>query len=96
MSPYDRVRTDVLMMSARRVLKQARRKLPLRNRADALAIIRGLRPPIPRSVPLVAQQQQKDTICTHCKRPILFGEPVAISWDGSLDYHINCNPKGNK
>ena len=95
MSAYDRVRTDVLMASAQRILTRARRNLPLRNRADALAIIRGLRPPIPRSVPLIAQQQ-KDTVCIHCKRPILFGEPVAVSWDGSLDYHINCNPKGNQ
>ena len=89
MNPYDRVRTDILMMSAHRVLKQARRKLPLRNRAEALAIICGLRPPAPRSVPLIAQQQ-KDTICTRCKRPILFGEPVAVSWAKTLNHHINC------
>ena len=95
MSPYDRVRTDVLMMSARRVLKQARRNLPLRNRADALAIIRGLRlaPPrtskVIRPAPLCVPKDVQG-VCGHCQGPIYFGDVIQSSFNSTIDFHIRC------
>ena len=95
MSTYDRVRTDVLVASAQRILTRARRNLPLRNRADALAIIRGLRLAPPRTAKViwpapVCVPKDVQGVCGHCQGPIYFGDVIQSSFNSTIDFHIRC------
>jgi hypothetical protein len=85
---------------ARLILKRAKLSLPANNLAQAMAVIRGIRPAITKDTPLAAVIKSKthipvhaDSTCKSCGRRIEFGELCRTVWTANDGEHINCGGK---
>jgi len=82
---------------ARLILKRANLSLPANNLAQAMGIIRGVRPAITKGTPLAAVIRNKTHIplhvastCKSCGKRIGFGELCRTVWTANDGEHIQC------
>ena len=92
MSTFEGVPDAPIIMLAELILKRAGLKgLLVQDRAQAIRIIRGVKPAPQRSQPLgIRSAVDKPTPCRVCGQPIHFGEPCKTTFQGNLDQHIEC------
>ena len=79
-------------------LAKAGLKLPCTTRAQAISILRSVRPAIAKSVPLarVIVAQQVADACRRCGKPIPYGSPCKVCFNGEIPEHINCKKPSKK
>jgi hypothetical protein len=95
MSTFEGVADSPVIMLAELILKRAGLKgLFVQDRAQAIRIIRGVKPAPPRNQPLgIRSAVDKPTPCRTCGQPIHFGEPCKTVFHKNLDQHIECPKK---
>jgi hypothetical protein len=91
-SSFEGVPDAPVIALAHLVLKRAKLKLPCTVRAQALAIIRGIKPAPSKGGPLNIKpcNPQQAAHCRKCSRPITFSQPCHAFGNGSTDEHITC------
>jgi hypothetical protein len=82
---------------ARLILKRANLTLPANNLEEAMRIILGVRPAIPKSTPLAVIIKSRahiplhaDTACKSCGKPIAHGTLCKTIWSTNDGEHIQC------
>jgi hypothetical protein len=83
---------------ARLILKRANLSLPANNLVEAMRIIRGVRPAIPKGTPLAAVIKSKthvplhaDSVCGSCGKPVAYGSLCRTLWTMNDGEHIQCD-----
>lgn len=72
-------------------LERARLKMPCETRAQAINILRSVRPAIAKDRPLnIKPCTVTGDPCRKCGKPVEFGTPCKVCFNGELPEHINC------
>ena len=82
---------------ARLRLTRVKLKMPCTTRAQAINILRSLRPAPSKNTPLgIVATTGKQDLCRVCHKPIQFGTPCKVCFTGTVNEHINCPKELNR
>ncbi len=71
-------------------LERAKVKLHCCTRAQAIGILRSVQPAPSKNLPLTIKAAQPQDVCRNCGKPIPFGTPCKICFNGEIPEHISC------
>lgn len=84
---------------ARLRLSKAGLKMLCTTRAQAINILRSVRPAISKTTPLaqvIKPAEAQQDLCRKCGKPIRFGTPCKVCFNGEVPEHINCKKPSKK
>jgi hypothetical protein len=72
-------------------LEKSKLKMPCETRAQALNILRSIQPAPAKNAPLnIKSASVVHDACRNCGKPIPFGTPCKVCFNGELPEHISC------
>jgi hypothetical protein len=91
-SSFEGIPDTPVIALAHLVLKRAKLKLPCTARAQAIAIIHGIKPAPSKGLPLNIKpcNPTQAATCSKCRKAITFTQPCHAFGNGPTDEHITC------
>ena len=90
-SSFEGIPDAPVIALARIVLLRAKLKLPCTMRAQAIAILLGVKPAPSKDSPLnIKPYSPRAATCRRCRKAITFTQPCHAFGNGATDEHITC------